>query len=128
VLLWVRLTGKPWREIGYVRPRSWIGGLALGVVFGAAFKLVMKAAVMPLFGADPINQAYHSLAGNTAMLPVAVLSMLAAGFGEENPGARNAGTRGWLRVPALTFLRCSCRLWRLWSTLRAPFPALAVKV
>ena len=83
VLLWVRLTGKPWREIGYVRPHSWIGGLALGLVFGAAFKLVMKAAVMPLFGAEPINQAYHYLAGNTAMLPAAVLMMLAAGFGEE---------------------------------------------
>jgi membrane protease YdiL (CAAX protease family) len=83
VLLWVRLTGKPWREIGYVRPRSWIGGLALGLVSGAAFKLVMKAAVMPLFGADPVNQAYHYLAGNTAMLPAAVLAMLAAGFAEE---------------------------------------------
>jgi CAAX protease family protein len=83
VLLWVQLTGKPWREIGYVRPRSWIGGLVLGLVFGVAFKLVMKAVVMPLFAADPINQTYHQLAGNAAMLPAAVLAMLAAGFGEE---------------------------------------------
>jgi len=83
VLLWVQFTGKPWREIGYVRPRSWIGGLALGLVFGAAFKLLMKAVVMPLFGAGPINQTYHYLAGNTAMLPGAILMMLVAGFSEE---------------------------------------------
>ena len=42
VLLWVWLSRTPWREIGYVRPKSWIGGLAIGVVFGAMFKLVMK--------------------------------------------------------------------------------------
>jgi membrane protease YdiL (CAAX protease family) len=38
---------------------------------------------MPLFGAEPVNQAYHYLAGNTAMLPAAIWAMLAAGFGEE---------------------------------------------
>jgi uncharacterized protein len=83
VLVWARVTNTPWREIGYVRPQSWIGGLALGVAAGCAFKLVMKAVVMPLLGADPINHAYHALAGNGALLPAAVLAMLAAGFGEE---------------------------------------------
>jgi membrane protease YdiL (CAAX protease family) len=48
------------------------------------FKFLMKAIVMPLFGADPINQAYHYLAGNTAALPGMVFAVtVGAGFGEE---------------------------------------------
>jgi membrane protease YdiL (CAAX protease family) len=82
-LLWTWLSRTPWREIGYVRPRSWIGALAAGVAFGTAFKFLMKVIVMPLFGADPINHAYHFLAGNRAMLPTAVWGMFIAGFGEE---------------------------------------------
>jgi membrane protease YdiL (CAAX protease family) len=83
VLLWAWRSRTPWREIGYARPRTWIGTLALDVVLGIAFKFVMKAVVMPLLGADPINHAYHFLAGNRAMLPAAVWAMIAAGFGEE---------------------------------------------
>jgi CAAX protease family protein len=84
VLAWAAWSRTPWREIGYVRPRSWAGGLAVGVAFGVAFKLVMKAVVMPLLGADPVNQAYHYLAGNLAALPWAIFAMIAgAGFGEE---------------------------------------------
>ena len=83
VLVWARWSRTPWREIGYVRPRSWIGSLAVGLAFGCAFKFLMKAIVMPLLGADPINQAYHYLAGNRAMLPAAMFAMVAAGFGEE---------------------------------------------
>jgi membrane protease YdiL (CAAX protease family) len=83
VLVWVRRSRTPWHEIGYVRPRSWIGGLGVGIALGCAFKFLMKAIVMPLLGADPINQAYHYLAGNRAMLPAAVWAMFAAGFGEE---------------------------------------------
>src|SRR6185436_15249946 len=71
VLVWVRLSRTPWREIGYVRPKSWIRSVALGIVFGIAFKLLMKAIVMPLLGAPPINATYHYLAGNRAMLPAA---------------------------------------------------------
>jgi membrane protease YdiL (CAAX protease family) len=83
-LLWVRWSHTPWREIGYVRPRSWIGSLAAGILFGVAFKFVMKAIVMPLLGADPINHAYHYLAGNRVALPAAIWTMIAvAGFGEE---------------------------------------------
>jgi len=56
----------------------------VGIVFGVAFKLFMKAIVMPLLGADPINQAYHYLAGNRAALPGAIWMMIvSAGFGEE---------------------------------------------
>ena len=84
VLVWARRSHTPWREIGYVRPRSWVGTVAVGIVFGSAFKFVMKAIVMPLLGADPINQAYHYLAGNRAALPGAIYAMIVvAGFGEE---------------------------------------------
>lgn len=84
VLLWAWWSRTPWREIGYVRPRSWMGSLAFGLAFGSAFKLLMKAVVMPLLGADPINQAYHYLAGNRAAIPAALYAMIiGAGFGEE---------------------------------------------
>lgn len=84
VLVWAWRSHTPWREIGYVRPRSWLGGLALGIAFGIAFKLVMKAIVMPLLGADPVNQPYHFLVGNTAALPgMLYLLIIGAGFGEE---------------------------------------------
>src|SRR6478672_8484311 len=53
-LVWAWRSHTPWREIGYVRPRSWLGTLAVGLVFGCAFKLFMKAIVMPLLGAPEI--------------------------------------------------------------------------
>ncbi len=84
VLIWARLSHTPESEIGYVRPKSWLRGLTIGIVFGTAFKFLMKALVMPLLGAPPINQAYHYVAGNTAALPGMILIMIAvAGFGEE---------------------------------------------
>jgi membrane protease YdiL (CAAX protease family) len=84
VLGWARWSRTPWREIGFVRPKSWIGSLTIGLAFGFAFKLLMKAVVMPLLGADPINPAYHYLISNTAALPGMLFAMIAvAGFGEE---------------------------------------------
>jgi membrane protease YdiL (CAAX protease family) len=84
VLVWAWRSHTPWREIGYVRPNSWTRTVAVGIVFGSAFKFVMKAIVMPLLGAEPINQAYHYLAGNRAALPAAIYTMIVvAGFGEE---------------------------------------------
>jgi len=84
VLLWVYLSRTPWREIGYVRPKNWITTAALGIVFGVTLKLVMKAIVMPLLGAPPVNQAFHYLAGNRAAIPAALWMMIVvAGFGEE---------------------------------------------
>jgi membrane protease YdiL (CAAX protease family) len=83
VLVWIRLSHTPWREIGYERPKSWVIALITGIAFGIALKFLMKAFIMPLFGADPINHAYHFLAGNKAMLPAAIWAMLVAGFGEE---------------------------------------------
>ena len=85
VLVWARLSRTPWRELGYVRPKSWVLAVAIGIGFGVALKLVMKAIVMPLLGAPPINEAYHFLAGNTGALPGMILALIVAGagFGEE---------------------------------------------
>src|SRR5436190_24350896 len=55
VLLWANWSCTPLHEIGYVRPKSWTGSLAVGIAFGIAFKLLMKTIVMPLLGADPSN-------------------------------------------------------------------------
>jgi membrane protease YdiL (CAAX protease family) len=84
VLLWVWRSHTHWREIGYVRPKNWIATVTGGIVFGIAFKFLMKSIVMPLLGADPINQAYHYLAGNRAALPGMLFNVtVGAGFGEE---------------------------------------------
>jgi len=84
VLLWRWLSRTPWSEIGYVRPKSWTRAILLGVVVGAAFKLAMKSVVMPLLGADPVNHAYHYLAGNRAAIPGFIFAIVfGAGFGEE---------------------------------------------
>jgi CAAX amino terminal protease family. len=84
VLLWAWLSGTPWREIGYSLPRNWLLTIFGGIVFGVAFKLLMKAIVMPLLGADPINWAYHFLVGNKAAIPAMIYVVtVGAGFGEE---------------------------------------------
>jgi uncharacterized protein len=107
VLVWVGVSRTPWREIGYVRPKSWIGSLAIGIAFGCVFKLLMKAIVMPLLDAPPINPAYHHLAGNTAALPGMILTLIVvAGFGEETVFrgwmferfAKLLGTAIWVRI------------------------------
>jgi membrane protease YdiL (CAAX protease family) len=84
VLIWAWLSGTPWNEIGYVRPRNWPATLLVGVVVGVAFKFAMKAIVMPLLGADPVNHAYHFLSGNRAALPGMISTVLiGGGFAEE---------------------------------------------
>jgi membrane protease YdiL (CAAX protease family) len=84
VLLWARVSRKPLTDLGFCVPKSPWRTVLLGVVSGAVFKLLMKALVMPLFGAPEANQTYHYLAGNAAALPGAILLMLAGGgFGEE---------------------------------------------
>lgn len=91
VLIWAWLSHTPWRAIGYVQPRSWIRTVIVGIVFGVAFKFAMKAVVMPLLGAPPVNQAYHFLVGNIAALPLMLyLIIIGAGFGEETV------FRGWM--------------------------------
>lgn len=83
-LAWVHRSRTPWRAVGYVRPRSWVGDAVIGIVFGSVLKLLMKAVVMPLLGADPINPTYHYLVGNTAALPGMIFAVtIGAGWGEE---------------------------------------------
>jgi membrane protease YdiL (CAAX protease family) len=84
VLAWAWRSHTPLAELGFVRPKSWAGTIAAGIVIGVALKFLLKAVIMPLLGADPINRSYHYLAGNTAALPQAIWAMIAgAGFGEE---------------------------------------------
>ena len=84
VLGWAWQSQTPWREIGFVRPESWVRTLIIGLALGCALKLVMKAIVMPLLGAPPINQAFHYLAGNTHALPGILYTVIVgAGLGEE---------------------------------------------
>jgi membrane protease YdiL (CAAX protease family) len=84
VLVWAWISRTPWREIGYVRPRSWIKTIALGILFGVALKLAMKSVVMPLLGAPPVNGPFHFLAHNPAEIPsMLYIIIVGAGFGEE---------------------------------------------
>jgi membrane protease YdiL (CAAX protease family) len=84
VLGWAWWSGTPWSELGFVRPVSWTRTVAVGLALGIALKFVMKAIVMPLLGAPPINPAYHHLVGNTAAIPAMLyLVIVGAGFGEE---------------------------------------------
>ena len=84
VLIWARLSHTAWGTLGFARPRSWTRIVAIGIPFGIAIKLAMKAIVMPLFGAPAVNPRYHYLAGNTAALPWILYAVIVgAGFGEE---------------------------------------------
>jgi membrane protease YdiL (CAAX protease family) len=91
VLVWAWRSRTPWREIGYTRPRSWARTVAAGLALGIALKFLMKAVVMPLLGAPPVNQAFSYLAGNTAALPAMLYAVtVGAAFGEETV------FRGWM--------------------------------
>jgi len=84
VLVWAHLSKTPWKELGFSRPRSWIASIAIGIAFGAAFKIAMKALIMPLFHAPPVNQPFHYLEANPAAIPATLYLLIAgAGFGEE---------------------------------------------
>jgi membrane protease YdiL (CAAX protease family) len=84
VFTWAGLTGTPMSAIGFVRPRRWMVTILGGIVLGIAFKLVMKAVVMPLLGAPPVNEAYRYLTGNAVALPGIVVTILvSAAFAEE---------------------------------------------
>jgi membrane protease YdiL (CAAX protease family) len=84
VLGWAWISDTPPQALGFRTPRRWIVTLAAGIASGVLFKLVMKALVMPLLGAPPINASYHFLAGNAAALPGMIAAVLfSAGFCEE---------------------------------------------
>src|SRR5262245_34008888 len=84
VLVWAWRSRTPWSAIGYARPRHTVATSAGGLALGVLLKLAMKAVVMPLLHADPINHAYHYLVANTrALLGVLTLVLVSAAFGEE---------------------------------------------
>lgn len=84
VLLWAWWSRTPWRELGFVRPASWVRTVAVSAVLGVAFKLAMKSVVMPMLGADPINRNYQFLAHNPAALPTMLFHIfVGAALGEE---------------------------------------------
>jgi CAAX protease family protein len=84
VLVWTSRSRTPWREIGYVRPRSWLRTALGGILFGIALKLLMKSVVMPLLGAPPTNATYQFLVGNrAATLGMLLAVIVVAGWGEE---------------------------------------------
>jgi membrane protease YdiL (CAAX protease family) len=84
VIAWAWRSHTPWSELGFVRPRHWGRTVVVGLLLGVAFKFFMKGVVMPLLGANPINPAYHYIAGNRAALPGALFTMvIGGGFGEE---------------------------------------------
>ena len=82
-LAWAWRSRTPWSEIGYA-PQNWLTSAAIGIAFGGLLKLLLKAAVMPLFHAPPVNPAYRSLAANPQAIPeMLYLLVVGAGFGEE---------------------------------------------
>jgi uncharacterized protein len=83
VLLWARLSETPWSELGFAQPPHPAWMIAAAILAGILLKLVMKAVVMPLLGAPPVNVAFQRLTGDSAILPWAVWAMLVAGFSEE---------------------------------------------
>lgn len=84
VMLWLWLSRTPLRDVGLVRPNSWVGGLVIGGLLGVTFKVAMKAVVMPLLGVAPINAAYQYLANDpVAAVNFAAFVVYGAGFSEE---------------------------------------------
>jgi membrane protease YdiL (CAAX protease family) len=83
-LLWAYRSRTPWRDLGLARPRSWLDTALGGFFFGGGLKLFTKSVLLPLLGADPINHAFHYLAGNTAALPgILFFILVSAAVGEE---------------------------------------------
>lgn len=84
VLIWAAWSRTPWKDLGFTRPRSWLGTVFVGIGVGVLLKFLCKIVIMPLLGADPINRSYHYLAGNAAALPAMLFMVIvSAGFGEE---------------------------------------------
>lgn len=83
ILLWAWATNA-WRDLGFSKPTHAVRALVIGLVLGVALKLLMKAVVMPAFGAPATNTLYHYLVGNTAEIwKYAIYVIFGAGFAEE---------------------------------------------
>lgn len=109
-LIWAWLSNTPWRDLGFVRPRSWTRTILVGIAFGAPLKLVMKSIVMPFLGAPPVNGPFHFLAHNPDEIPWMLYTVIVlAGFGEEvffrgwafERLGKLFGTAGWAKAVAV---------------------------
>ena len=84
VIVWTWVSRTPLRNIGLVRPVSWLNGLAIGIALGLAEKFLMKAIVLPLLRAPAVNPMFGDLAHNQRRAIFLVFYMLVgAAFGEE---------------------------------------------
>jgi uncharacterized protein len=83
ILLWVWLSKTPWRDIGIVRPKSWAATIIFAVLFGVAFKFLMKAVVMPYLGAPAMNPFAQELTQPAEALFFIFYAIVGAGIGEE---------------------------------------------
>ena len=98
--LWLR--GAGWRSIGFVRPRRWRHGIAIGIAAGIGMELLALWATEPLLahltGSDPGLEEFRPLVGNIRLTLLLILvSWVVAAIGEE------AFFRGYLmhRIAAL---------------------------
>lgn len=84
VFVWAAASGTSLSELGFVRPRSWVTDAIRGIIGGVALKVFLKSVVMPMLGLGAINQTYHYVAGNAAVLPGLLLFVIVGGgLGEE---------------------------------------------
>lgn len=83
-LVWLWLSRTPLRDMGMSRPKNLAVTIVGGLLLGIAMKFLMKAVVLPLMGADPVNQTFHYLAHDrAAALDFAAYAIYGAGFAEE---------------------------------------------
>lgn len=84
----LRLRGLRWRDVGFVRPRSWPQALAVGSLAGIGMEVFSTFVSVPLLsqfvGKPPDLSDFRPMAGNLTLLFGALVPMwLLAAFGEE---------------------------------------------
>jgi len=84
VFVWAHHSNTPLRTLGFKTPPHPTATLLAGIVLGVTLKLGLKSIALPLLGAPAINQTYHYVTGNAAVLPLLIGTVLInAAFGEE---------------------------------------------
>lgn len=83
-VFWTWASRTPWKDLGFVRPKSWWTDVIIGLLSGIAFKILLKAVVLPPLGVPDVNRTYSFLVGNTAVLPrILFMMIVGGGVGEE---------------------------------------------
>jgi membrane protease YdiL (CAAX protease family) len=84
VFVWAHHSNTPLRSLGFTTPPHPAATLLAGIVLGVTLKLALKSIALPLLGAPAVNQTYHYVTGNAAVLPLLIGTVLInAAFGEE---------------------------------------------